>query len=347
MKIYVLVLAALATLLLVSGCAAETVETEVRFVEMPIATSVSQAEHDTQLATLRRFAGTLNQGGREVDDIVIVGIWNQYIPGSYRRVYFDTGRKPHRFNVRFMHVEDITDDIFSKMLAYTGIDEVDISMTAWFRPDNLFHDFLLENQAVRILAEPHLRLRSFARRINSGTTYYHELTITNIEDSALIFHEHYWGMQDGRTISVDGPPPFRFAVGLASLAHLEDDALIQEILHYIGLEANDVRFFHFPVGSSYIYETQQDFLLVNAEIYKLYNQFKRVNEFLDMHPNIDASVDAASCGRSPQSKLTIRFWGEQYLPDEELFADMLDFAGIGRDEIRVFVHRRGVFHPIF
>jgi len=342
-----------------------TPEPEPRFIEMPIATSVSRAEHDEQLAALRRFAGTLNHGGIKFDDLVIVGIRDQYIPGSYRRVHIDTGwvRSP-RFSVGFMRAEDITDDIFSEMLAYTGIDDVDISMTVWIQPNRLFYDYLLENQAIRTLAEPHLRLRSFARRINSNTTYYHELTITSIQDYALIYYEYYWAIAEGillgeslpnrfsvQTISVDGSselPPHRFLVGLANQAHLEDEALIQEILHYIGLEADDVIFSHFPIDIHYTSEVRRDFLLVNAEIYKLYNQYKRINEFLDMHPHISASVDPASRGHASPISMIIRFRDERYLPDEELFTNMLDFAGVERDEIRAFVHRSsGNFFPVF
>ena len=314
--------------------------------------TTEHSDFERQLALLHEFATMLNTGGVELSDLRITRVWGH----SYRGlgILNDRTGEPMQvsFDVSFFNEADMHDEaLIAELLAYTGIKEDNISFSAWQGVvPFVYYEFLLVNQAVYAFAKPYLLLHEFATNINSGTTYYHEVTVTALMDQGK-FSDITWG-------DVHSP---RFEVGLSTSELVNNQELISEILEYTGIDSDDIVFTQMAIDSRYI---EADFLRVNAELMELYLQWNRLTEFMAMAQirtvRRNLLMDSVMSSMSPANRGTIPFpmgdgtmWDgfpftlslshQRHLDNEEFINNLLEFTGIAPEDIEISLGGRFYF----
>jgi len=189
-----------------------------------------------------------------------------------------------------------------------------------------------------ICNEQYQRLREFARNINSGTTYYHEVIITLVQ---------YHGSH------IDPP---NYSIWFSSVSEHQD--VVEEMLAFAGLSRRYVRLESQPGAvSGYAGMFAPDYLLVNAELRELGEQWDRLDVFASYMSPIRSVrrgivMDIVISGFSPAGRgnrifrrsdgtiserntpFKVTFTYEHHLDNEALIGAILDFTGIDRDNIR-------------
>jgi len=300
-------------------------------------------QHRYQYQLLREFALKLNTGTVYLSDIVISEV--RYTPSNWLAIWdFDEYNRPvvrPVFYVFFLG-DDYMDKnvIVEELLAFTGIDENNLYVRAFdvVRQTSAETDYLLVNEEFYRIMRPNLRMHEIATKINSGTTYYHEVIVTSISDRWT-----RWNSVNLFYLPPPNMPRDRFMVWLSSDEHVNNVQLISEILEFTGLDSEDVFFGRVPtMGSNY---TRQVFLQVNKELGELAAQYERLKEFMEMNLVLNTRGDDTFYGpiRSVMPASHGEYWrsfrvwvDNEYYYDNEAFIDeLLVFTGIDRDNIEL------------
>jgi len=301
-----------------------------------------ESEFDIQLARLHEFATNLNRGSVALSDIIVTRIWGHPeghvmpdpITGLDIRILFDVG---------FFHTSTLHDEyLIEELLEFTGINRDDISFFAYPQViPFVFYEFLLVNTTINEFAQPHLRIKEFARNINSDTITYDEALITV-----------FWDMGQFVDLLQGGVMQPRFTIGLAVPELKYDANFISELLSFTGVSLDDIEFQQTDVGSHYI---EFDFLHVNAELGELAQQWERLVQFSNLTTirtirrdipmeNLINFIAPASVGMDTiigadgrviwdASRFQVGFADKGYLTEDFLIDLMLEFTGIARDRI--------------
>ncbi|MCL2171847.1 MAG: hypothetical protein FWB71_06780 [Defluviitaleaceae bacterium] len=286
---------------------------------------------DERLMRLREFAAGLNYGGVYLEDLRVVHVRASQWPG---------------FELVFAQQEDWRNrGLIAEMLDFAGIEQDEFRATFAHRLTTVNlaggFEFMLGNRAVYDFVRPYLRLREFAYLQNSGTTTRDEIVIIEIRD-ALLTH--------GANIN---PPPChiprpRYVVRFHNIEDMENQALINEMLDFAELSAEEVKLQHIPISLNF---THYDFVLVNPELAEFHIQRTRMT-------NLFREIRVLSVRRGAVMSVPITSFGSagscfgdgfrvgispRYYDNQLLRRVILEYSGISADNI-VFYEREPRLH---
>jgi len=135
----------------------------------------------------------------------------------------------------------------------------------------------------------------------------------------------------------------RFRIGLSPSGYANSE-LINEILTFAGLDSDEAQF---EIAGTHSWYTEQDFLRVNEELMRFYQQFMRLRRFSEVLPvhsvRREILMDSVWVTLAPAgsggdgSGFSIGF-REGHEVNEELIETLLLFTGIDRDNINIEAH---------